>query len=149
MDWMSSGVVWLILERDACVTMVPIALEANPPTGQFHLTFNACRLMLISSRLRKGFWAMAFFAHSGFRPDRADWQLLCEHLHNVAGLAKGFALAARPWDADFAQSAYVAGLLHDRGFPGHTIHRRGPILRDNPHRRATRLRWALSGRRGL
>ena len=58
---------------------------------------------------------MAFFAHSGFRPDRADWQLLCEHLHNVAELAKSFALAARPGDAEFAQSAYVAGLLHDLG----------------------------------
>ncbi len=58
---------------------------------------------------------MAFFAHSGLRADEADWQPLREHLLNVAKMAKGFALAARPGDAEFAEAAYVAGLLHDLG----------------------------------
>lgn len=37
---------------------------------------------------------MAFFAHSGLRPDDADWQPLREHLHNVAGMA-GFLACVR------------------------------------------------------
>ena len=58
---------------------------------------------------------MQFFAHSGQNDDKIDWQLLKEHLRNVATLAKRFAEEARPGDKAFAETAYVAGLLHDLG----------------------------------
>jgi len=51
-----------------------------------------------------------YFAHSGNNPDKADWQLLPDHLHNVAGLA---ASNARYLKA--SQLAEIAGLLHDVG----------------------------------
>jgi CRISPR-associated endonuclease/helicase Cas3 len=56
-----------------------------------------------------------FFAHSGQRPDKSDWQPLAVHLRKVARLAKGFAEGARPGDEEFAQAAWVAGMLHDLG----------------------------------
>ena len=58
---------------------------------------------------------VGYFAHSGQREDHSDWQLLKDHLLGVAGLAKRFAEEARPGDAEFAQAAYTAGLLHDLG----------------------------------
>jgi CRISPR-associated endonuclease/helicase Cas3 len=53
---------------------------------------------------------MDFYAHSTDSPDKSDWQLLEEHLRNVAGLAEGFAavFGAGDWGR-------VAGLLHDAG----------------------------------
>jgi len=32
-----------------------------------------------------------FYAHTGAKPDRKDWQPLKEHLQNTANLAKQFA----------------------------------------------------------
>ena len=51
-----------------------------------------------------------YYAHSTGRPDRADWQPLREHLHQVADLARDRAakFGAGEW-------GYVAGLLHDLG----------------------------------
>jgi CRISPR-associated endonuclease/helicase Cas3 len=43
------------------------------------------------------------------------WQPLREHLQNVAKLAKEFAQEAKPGDENFAQTAYLTGLLHDLG----------------------------------
>ena len=50
------------------------------------------------------------YAHSTHRPDRADWQPLCAHLHDVAELAgeRAAKFGAGEW-------GYVAGLLHDLG----------------------------------
>jgi CRISPR-associated endonuclease/helicase Cas3 len=42
-------------------------------------------------------------------------QRLAEHLKGVADLAKGFAIAAVPANAAFAEAASLAGLLHDLG----------------------------------
>ncbi|WP_245304157.1 CRISPR-associated endonuclease Cas3'', partial [Hoeflea olei] len=53
---------------------------------------------------------MAFHAHSGTRADRSDWQLLREHLENVARLA---AEMAAPFGLE--KIAYLAGLFHDLG----------------------------------
>jgi CRISPR-associated endonuclease/helicase Cas3 len=51
-----------------------------------------------------------YYAHSTSRPDRADWQPLHAHLHQVAELARERAakFGAGEW-------GYVAGLLHDLG----------------------------------
>jgi CRISPR-associated endonuclease/helicase Cas3 len=51
-----------------------------------------------------------YFAHSTSRPDRADWQSLRAHLHQVAALARDRAakFGAGEW-------GYAAGLLHDLG----------------------------------
>ncbi len=61
---------------------------------------------------------MKFYAHT--HPNDPDgslgrWQLLPCHLLAVARLARDAALAARPDDADFADAANLAGLLHDLG----------------------------------
>jgi len=57
-----------------------------------------------------------YYAHSFPNdPQRQRWQLLAEHLRNVANLAKSFAKAARPGDCQFAEAAYATGLLHDLG----------------------------------
>ncbi len=56
-----------------------------------------------------------YYAHSGHRADRADWQLLREHLANVARLAEDFARAACPADDAFISTAKIAGWLHDLG----------------------------------
>ncbi len=53
---------------------------------------------------------MPFWAHSGTRADRSDWQLLPEHLHQVAGLAS--VMGAR---LGLARAALLAGLFHDLG----------------------------------
>ena len=52
----------------------------------------------------------AYFAHSTSRPDRADWQPLRDHLHQVADLARERAakFGAGEW-------GFAAGLLHDLG----------------------------------
>lgn len=54
-----------------------------------------------------------YYAHSANK--KGEWQPLKDHLQNVANLAKQFAEAARPGDAEFANAAYSAGLLHDLG----------------------------------
>ncbi|MCP4383279.1 MAG: CRISPR-associated helicase Cas3' [Hyphomicrobiales bacterium] len=53
---------------------------------------------------------MTHYAHSTPDPDRADWQILSEHLTAVADLAAGF---AKPFGAE--RAARLAGLLHDLG----------------------------------
>ena len=56
-----------------------------------------------------------FFAHSGAKADRSDWQLLDEHLRKVGVLARSFAEVACPTEPILAESAYATGLLHDLG----------------------------------
>ncbi|SDB61281.1 CRISPR-associated helicase, Cas3 family [Desulfonatronum thiosulfatophilum] len=53
---------------------------------------------------------MNYYAHSTPNPDKSDWQLLDDHLENVARLAAEFAAAfsASDWGR-------TAGLLHDSG----------------------------------
>ncbi len=58
---------------------------------------------------------MEYYAHTDGTQNTAGWQPLCEHLKNVAVLARRFAQEARPGDKEFAQAAYAAGLLHDLG----------------------------------
>ena len=67
-----------------------------------------------------------FYAHSTDRPDKADWQLLEEHLKNVALLAENFAkvFGAGDWGR-------LAGLLHDAGKATRAFQRR---LEGNPQR---------------
>ena len=56
-----------------------------------------------------------YYAHSIDNPDQSLWQLLSEHLCGVAKLARQFAEMALLGDAEFAETAYTAGLLHDLG----------------------------------
>jgi len=58
---------------------------------------------------------MTYYAHSIEGEPPAKWQPLADHLRNVAKLASGFARDAIPHDENFAQVAFVAGLLHDLG----------------------------------
>jgi CRISPR-associated endonuclease/helicase Cas3 len=51
-----------------------------------------------------------YYAHSGYREDKSDWQKLADHLHNVAKLSEEFGKPLGIGDA-----AYVAGLFHDLG----------------------------------
>lgn len=51
-----------------------------------------------------------YFAHSGTRSDRSDWQRLEDHALRVARLAADF---AAPFGLE--RGAYLAGLLHDLG----------------------------------
>jgi len=51
-----------------------------------------------------------YFAHSGQKPDKSDWQKLSEHLHNVAQMAGDM---AAPFGC--AKAAFLAGLFHDLG----------------------------------
>lgn len=53
---------------------------------------------------------MEYFAHSGEKADKSDWQRLSDHLHNVAKLAGDMAAVF-----GCARQAYLAGLLHDLG----------------------------------
>lgn len=53
---------------------------------------------------------MPYYAHSGERDDRSDWQPLPEHLSQVARLAASF---AEPFGLE--KAAFVAGLFHDLG----------------------------------
>ncbi len=59
----------------------------------------------------------SFFAHTGLSTTtgHGDWQLLREHLEQVAQLARDHMAAARPGDAPLSDAAYAAGLLHDLG----------------------------------
>jgi len=52
----------------------------------------------------------AYFAHSGTRRDKGDWQTLPDHALAVARTAADF---ARPFGLE--KAAYVAGLFHDLG----------------------------------
>ncbi|HAH32031.1 MAG TPA: hypothetical protein DCL44_06930 [Elusimicrobia bacterium] len=59
-----------------------------------------------------------YYAHTKINQDgivapQSDWQPLKDHLQNVAALAKKFAEEARPGDAEFADAAYSAGLVHN------------------------------------
>lgn len=56
-----------------------------------------------------------FYAHSGDKDDRTDWQPLKEHLEAVAALAERFAREACPGDNELCLAARAAGLLHDLG----------------------------------
>lgn len=51
-----------------------------------------------------------FFAHRRDGESREQWQPLIEHLQNTAALAREFGK-----DANVAELAYIAGLLHDLG----------------------------------
>ncbi|MFZ5909627.1 MAG: CRISPR-associated helicase Cas3' [Chloroflexota bacterium] len=51
-----------------------------------------------------------FFAHRREGEDREDWQPLIEHLRNTAEMAREFGA-----DANVADLAYIAGLIHDLG----------------------------------
>jgi CRISPR-associated endonuclease/helicase Cas3 len=55
-------------------------------------------------------YKMKFFAHSGKKSDKSDWQTLAEHSENVARLA---AQMASVFGCENA--AYAAGLFHDLG----------------------------------
>lgn len=69
---------------------------------------------------------MQFYAHSTESPDKADWQMLEEHLNNVAALAEEFGavFGAGDWGR-------LAGLLHDAGKATAAFQRR---LEGNPQR---------------
>lgn len=51
-----------------------------------------------------------YFAHSGTRSDKSDWQTLKDHLHSVAEVAEQ---NSRYFNAN--KLSYLAGLLHDLG----------------------------------
>jgi len=53
---------------------------------------------------------VGFYAHSGLKSDKSDWQLLRDHLVSVANLAREMAAPL-----GLGQAAYVAGLFHDLG----------------------------------
>ncbi|AEJ20059.1 CRISPR-associated helicase/endonuclease Cas3 [Gracilinema caldarium] len=52
----------------------------------------------------------SFFAHRREGEDREDWQPLIEHLKKTAEMARDFCA-----DANIAELAYIAGLIHDLG----------------------------------
>jgi CRISPR-associated endonuclease/helicase Cas3 len=51
-----------------------------------------------------------YFAHSGEKANRSDWQRLSDHLHNVAKLAGNMAAVF-----GCSRQAFLAGLAHDLG----------------------------------
>jgi len=51
-----------------------------------------------------------YYAHSTQNTDKSDWQLLKDHLTNVATISRGFAN-----DFNAGDLAYTSGLLHDLG----------------------------------
>ena len=51
-----------------------------------------------------------WFAHSGNRPDKTDWQSIQSHLLQVAHLA-----SERAYVFDAKDFGYLIGLLHDLG----------------------------------
>lgn len=59
--------------------------------------------------------ALLYFAHSGEKADYSDWQLLAEHLRQVANLARVFMKDAVPSQPKLAELASAAGWLHDLG----------------------------------
>lgn len=56
-----------------------------------------------------------YYAHTGLRADRSDWQLLRDHLAKVAQFAESFARDACPGNEALIAAAKLAGLLHDLG----------------------------------
>jgi CRISPR-associated endonuclease/helicase Cas3 len=72
--------------------------------------------MIFGVEIECGEGILIYYAHSfeGEGPG-GKWQLLKEHLQNVAELAAGFAKAARPGDAEFIEAERATGLLHDLG----------------------------------
>jgi CRISPR-associated endonuclease/helicase Cas3 len=57
-----------------------------------------------------------YYAHSGDDlVTNRDWQLLKDHLQEVADLAEAFAKDACPHDTELAMAARSAGMLHDLG----------------------------------
>lgn len=56
-----------------------------------------------------------YYAHTVDGKPESDWQLLADHLRNVAKLAAGIANEARPGDDAFIQAALWTGMLHDMG----------------------------------
>lgn len=68
-----------------------------------------------------------------------EWQLLADHLKNVAELAAGYAGIIKPDDTYFISSAWWAGVLHDLGKYKHSFQRllydsvTGKPLKKSPH----------------
>ncbi|WFE67790.1 CRISPR-associated helicase Cas3' [Thiomicrospira sp. R3] len=60
--------------------------------------------------MHKDKWSAVYFAHSGLRSDKSDWQTLQDHLEVVAERSKH---NARYFGGQ--ELAYLAGLLHDLG----------------------------------
>jgi CRISPR-associated endonuclease/helicase Cas3 len=60
---------------------------------------------------------MSIFAHSHSSQSEpgSNWQLLPEHLRNVASLARSNAVGTRDAESSLSDSAWMAGLLHDLG----------------------------------
>ena len=56
-----------------------------------------------------------YFAHTGRKPDRSDWQELQAHLRAVARLAVSLADAVCGPNTSLTSAAYAAALLHDLG----------------------------------
>jgi len=89
---------------------------------------------------------MNYYAHSTSTPDKSDWQLLDDHLENVAHLAAHFAAAfsASDWGR-------TAGLLHDAGkaTAEFTARLEGRPIRVNHSIFGSRLGAEQCGRLGL
>lgn len=60
-----------------------------------------------------------FYAHTTKNPDKSDWQLLKNHLTNVADISQQFAN-----DFNAGELAYTSGLLHDLGKYSHEFQKR-------------------------
>ncbi|WP_213194745.1 CRISPR-associated endonuclease Cas3'' [Desulfuromonas sp. AOP6] len=87
-----------------------------------------------------------FYAHSTDSKDKSEWQLLSEHLHNVARIAEKLASVF-----DAGEWGRMAGLLHDAGKATTAFQRR---LEGNPERVdhstfGARLALESAGRLGL
>lgn len=51
-----------------------------------------------------------YYAHTTNNPDKSDWQLLTDHLIQVAKLSSSFAS-----DFNAEEFGYIAGIFHDIG----------------------------------
>lgn len=97
-------------------------------------------------KMHKDKWSAVYFAHSGLRSDKSDWQTLQDHLEVVAERSKH---NARYFGGQ--ELAYLAGLLHDLGNTLQSFKRvwrvrlRGWIM----PRRVQRLRLKLCRNLGL
>ena len=83
-----------------------------------------------------------FFAHHRDREDREDWQPLIEHLRKTAEMARDFGA-----DANVADLAYIAGMIHDLGKYSAEFQRRlegGPPV-DHSTAGAKELKTLLKG----
>ncbi len=84
-----------------------------------------------------------FFAHRREGEDREDWQPLIEHLTKTAEMARDFGV-----DANIAELAYIAGLIHDLGKYSDAFQKRlegtGPRV-DHSTAGAKELRALLKG----